>query len=85
MLAAAACGPHPAPGLDPGTRADRATFDYLVEKTLERDASASLPDHPYHREHPAGLDIVKAMREHRDALEPLGTEPSPGLAAPDAP
>lgn len=74
VVVAAACAPPPAsqppePVFEPGTMEDRAAlFDYLVEKTLERDAFASLPDHPYHRGHPAGIDIVAAMRQHRDAL-----------------
>ncbi len=81
LALAAACGPRtvsdPGPDLafDPGTRADRqALFDYLVQKTLERDAFASLPDHPYYRAHPAGIDIVAAMEEHREELLAADTD-----------
>jgi hypothetical protein len=79
-LGLAACGPRLAaggaePGFDPGTRADRAAlFDYLVDKTLERDAFASLPHHPYHQAHPAGLDIVEAMGRYRNELLDADTD-----------
>ncbi len=54
---------------DPGTVEDReALFDYLVEKTMERDAFASLQEHPVHREHPAGIDVIAEMEQHREAL-----------------
>ena len=60
---------------DVGTEEDRAAlFDYLVEKTLERDAFASLPDHPYHRAHPKGIDVVALMEEHRDELIAADTD-----------
>jgi len=58
-----------------GTEADRAAlFDYLVEKTLERDAFASLSEHPLHRAHPKGIDVVALMEEHRDELIAADTD-----------
>ncbi len=54
---------------DPGTEEDReALFYHLVELTMERDAFASLTEHPVHREHPAGIDVVAEMEEHKDDL-----------------
>ncbi len=54
---------------DPGNEEDReALFDYLVEITMERDAFASLTEHPVYREHPAGIDVVAEMKEHKDDL-----------------
>lgn len=54
---------------DPGTEEDReALFDHLVELTMQRDAFASLTEHPLHREHPAGIDVVAEMEEHKDDL-----------------
>jgi len=60
---------------DPGTQADRAAlFDYLVEKTMERDATAALAEHPYYRVHPTGTDIVAEMRRYRDELIAADTD-----------
>lgn len=58
-----------------GTEEDRAAlFEYLVEHTMERDAFASLPEHPLHEEHPAGIDVVAAMEQYRDDLVGAETE-----------
>ena len=74
-------GVHAAPlGMDDddgalGTEEDRAAlFEYLVEKTMERDAFASLPEHPLHREHPAGIDVIADMERYRDDLVGAETE-----------
>lgn len=54
---------------DPGTREDRSElFDHLVEVTMERDAYASLAEHPTHSEHPAGVDVVAEMEQYREEL-----------------
>ena len=64
-----------------GTEEDRAAlFDYLVEKTMERDAFASLPEHPVHREHPMGIDVVELMEQYRDDLVEAETEKEMWLA-----
>ncbi len=77
LLALAASGLHPrvssAQGrgatFDPGTEADRAAlFDYIVEKTMERDAMASLQQHAYYRAHPTGRDIIADISQWRDEL-----------------
>jgi hypothetical protein len=59
-----------------GTEEDRAAlFDFLVESTLEWDAFASLPDHPYYRAHPKeGLDVVAEMERYRDELIAADTD-----------
>ena len=58
------------PTFDVGTEEDRAAlFDFLVESTLEWDAFASLPNHPYYQAHPKdGLDVVAEMERHREEL-----------------
>lgn len=54
---------------DPGTEEDReALFEFLVESTMEWDAFASLPDHPYYQAHPKGIDVRAMMEEYRDEL-----------------
>ncbi len=54
---------------DPGTRDDRAAlFDFLVEKTRQRDAYVGLQEHPAYRAHPTGLDIIEEMGRHREEL-----------------
>ena len=80
MIVVVGCGPavtggSPSPAFDPGTEEDRAAlFDYLVESTMERDAFASLPDHPYYREHPRGIDVVAGMERFRDELVAADTD-----------
>ncbi|MBI4540405.1 MAG: hypothetical protein HY704_12960 [Gemmatimonadetes bacterium] len=60
---------------DPGTEQDRAAlFDYLLEKTMERDAYASLADHPLYRAHPLGIDVESEMRRYRDELVAADTD-----------
>ena len=60
---------------DPGTEQDRAAlFDYLLEKTMERDAFASLADHPAYPAHPLGVDIESEMRRYRDELIAADTD-----------
>jgi len=60
---------------DPRTREDRAAlFDWLLEKAIERDAFASLPNHPYYQEHPAGVDVESEMLRYRDELIAADTE-----------
>ena len=81
-LLVAGCGaeapagePVEAATFDAGTEADReALFDFLVEKTLERDAFASLPYHPVYREHPAGIDVAAEMERYRDELVAADTD-----------
>jgi len=81
LLVAAGCGldadgaqpeagePDPALTFDPGSEADReALFEFLLESTMEWDAFASLPDHPAHREHPAGIDVAEEMERYRQEL-----------------
>lgn len=54
---------------DPGTEEDReALFDHLLEITMERDAFASLPEHPLYQEHPKGIDVRAEMEQYRDDL-----------------
>jgi hypothetical protein len=73
VVAFTACRPAAAVSEDDGaqaapaaTEADRAAlFDFLVESTLAWDAFASLPEHPYYRAHPKGLDVRAEMRRHR--------------------
>lgn len=56
-------------GFDPGTPEDReALFDFLLKSTMEWDAFASLPNHPYYRAHPKGIDVEAAMLGFRDEL-----------------
>jgi len=63
------------PTFDPGTQADRAAlFDFLVESTMAWDAFASLPDHPYYRSHPKGIDVLENMRRYRDELIAADTD-----------
>lgn len=60
---------------DPGSVADReALYEFLVRSTLEWDAFASLPDHPYHRAHPAGIDVTSEMARHRQQLLDADTD-----------
>lgn len=60
---------------DPGTEEDRTRlFEYLVDITLERDAFASLADHPCYEEHPAGIDIVEEMERYREELIEADTD-----------
>lgn len=60
---------------DPGTEQDRAAlFDYLLEKTMERDFYASLEDHPLYRAHPLGIDVEREMRRYRDELIAADTD-----------
>ncbi len=60
---------------DLGTEQDRAAlFDFLVRSTMEWDAFASLPEHPYHRAHPKGIDVVAKMYRYRDELIAADTE-----------
>lgn len=66
---------------DAGTEEDRAAlFDYLVEKTMERDAFASLSEHPLYDDHPKGIDVVAGMERHRDALINAETDEKMWLA-----
>lgn len=54
---------------DPGTPADReALFEYLLEATMERDAFASLGDHPCFDEHPTGVDMRAEMEQYRSEV-----------------
>jgi hypothetical protein len=39
-----------------------------VARTLRRDAFATLPEHPYWKAHPAGIDIAAVMAPWRDSL-----------------
>lgn len=68
--------PDPSPTFDVGTEEDRAAlFDFLVQSTLEWDAFASLPNHPYYRTHPKqGLDVVGEMERYRDELIAADTD-----------
>jgi hypothetical protein len=60
---------------DPGTTADRAVlFDFLVESTMEWDAFASLPDHPYYQAHPKGINVREKMYRYRDELIAADTD-----------
>lgn len=60
---------------DPGTVADRqALYDFLVRSTLEWDAFASLPDHPFYRTHPEGIDVAEEMARHRQQLLDADTD-----------
>jgi hypothetical protein len=60
---------------DPGTPADRAVlFDFLVESTMEWDAFASLPDHPYYQAHPKGINVREKMYRYRDELIAADTD-----------
>lgn len=62
-------GAHDEQAFDTGTEEDRAAlFDYLVEQTMERDAFAALQEHPVKRGHPAGIDVIEEMKQHRDDL-----------------
>lgn len=66
---------------DPGTEEDRAElFDHLVETTMERDAFASLAEHPLHREHPMGMDVVAEMERYREDLIQAETDKQMWLA-----
>jgi N-acyl-D-amino-acid deacylase len=79
--AAAGAVPEGDRAFDRGTEADRAAlFDYLVETTMARDAFASLPNHPYYRAHPKGLDVVAEMRRYRDELIAADTDEKLWLA-----
>lgn len=79
----AACGtegtgsePDPSLTFDVGTEEDRAAlFDFLVQSTVEWDAFASLPNHPYYQAHPKeGLDVVAEMERYRDELIAADTD-----------
>lgn len=60
---------------DPGTKEDRdALFDFLMESTMERDAFASLQNHPYHQGHPKGIDVPAKMKKYRDELIAADTD-----------
>jgi hypothetical protein len=60
---------------DPGTPADRAAlFDFLVESTMEWDAFASLPNHPYYQAHPKGINVREKMYRYRDELIAADTD-----------
>ncbi len=60
---------------DPGSEADReALFEFLLESTMEWDAFASLPHHPAHREHPAGIDVPQEMERYRQELIEADTD-----------
>ncbi len=80
-VVAAACGATSPPPFDdsltfdPGTEEDRAAlFDFLVQSTMEWDAFASLPDHPYYRAHPKGIDVEAEMLRFRDDLLQADTD-----------
>ncbi len=54
---------------DPGTREDRAAlFDYLLEKTLERESLSPI------KHETLGLDVEKEMRRYRDELLDADTD-----------
>ncbi len=54
---------------DSGTEEDReALFEFLLESTMEWDAFASLPNHPAHQSHPAGIDVAAEMEKYREEL-----------------
>jgi len=67
--------PDTAERFDAGTVADReALYDFLVEATMEWDAFASLPNHPYYKRHPKGLDVAEEMEEYREELLAADTD-----------
>jgi hypothetical protein len=82
VVACTACRPAAAVSDDAGakaapaaTEADRAAlFDFLVESTLAWDAFASLPEHPYYRAHPKGLDVRAEMQRYRQQLLSADTD-----------